>query len=121
LYCTAGGRALLATLPEPELQAYLQRLKPQRLTEKTEIDKRQLAEIIATARETGVGQTVDQAAEGVTGTAAVIRDAAGAVIGTLIVAAPSSRLQDRGPELARLVLEEASAISRSLGYRSPLT
>jgi DNA-binding IclR family transcriptional regulator len=62
---------------------------------------------------------VDQAADGVTGTASVIRNAAGTVIGALIVAAPTSRLQDRCAELALLVLEEAAAISRSLGYRMP--
>jgi DNA-binding IclR family transcriptional regulator len=118
LYCTAGGRALLATLPDEELQSYLQRLNPQRLTEKTETNKDQLAGIVAAARENGFARTVDQTSEGVTGTAAVIRDAAGSVVGALIVAAPSSRLQDRGAELARLVLEEAAAISRSLGYRA---
>lgn len=119
LYCTAGGRVLLATLPDEELQSYLQRLKPERLTTKTETNKRKLTEIIAAARETGVAQTVDQAADGVNGTAAAIRDATGTVIGALIVAAPSSRLQDRGAELTRLVLEEATAISRSLGFRTP--
>jgi DNA-binding IclR family transcriptional regulator len=117
LYCTAGGRALLATATDEDLRRYLNRLKPQRLTVHTEINKRRLAEAIAAAREGGVAQTVDQATDGVIGTAAVIRDATGTVIGALIVAAPSSRLQHRGAELARLVLEEAAAISRSLGHR----
>ena len=120
LYCTAGGRVLLASLSDEDLRRYLNRLKPQQLTAHTETNKRQLAEAIAAARERGVAQTVDQAADGVTGTASVIRDAAGTVIGTLIVAAPSSRLQDRGAELARLVLEEATAISRCLGHRIPM-
>jgi DNA-binding IclR family transcriptional regulator len=119
LYCTAGGRALLATVSEEDLQSYLKRLKPLQLTAHTETNKRRLAEAIAAAREGGVAQTVDQASDGVTGTASTIRDAAGMVIGALIVAAPSSRLQDRGAELARLVLEEATAISRSLGHRIP--
>jgi len=117
LYCTAGGRVLLATASEEEVQNYLSRLKPRQMTGNTEIDKRRLAEVIAAARETGVAQTVDQAAEGVTGTASVIRDATGSVIGALIVAAPSSRLKERGAQLAALVFEEATAISRSLGYR----
>ena len=117
LYCTAGGRVLLASLSEEDLRRYLSRLKPQQLTAHTETNKRRLAEVIAAAREEGVAQTVDQASDGVTGTASAIRDAAGAVIGALIVAAPSSRLQDRGAELARLVREEAVAISRSLGHR----
>jgi DNA-binding IclR family transcriptional regulator len=119
LYSTAGGRALLAAGPEEALERYLRRLKPQRLTEQTETEKRRLAEAVEDARKTGVAQTVDQAADGVTGTASVIHDAAGTVIGALIVAAPSSRLQDQRAELARLVLQEAAAISRSLGYRPP--
>jgi DNA-binding IclR family transcriptional regulator len=53
----------------------------------------------------------------VTGTAAAIRDASGSVLGALIVAAPTSRLKNRGADLARLVQEEAAVISRSLGYR----
>lgn len=118
LYCTAGGRALLAALPEKELRLYLERLKPKKLTPRTETNKRVLAEAIEAARATGVGQTVEQASDGVTGTAAVIRDGAGTVLGALVVAAPSSRLQDRRAELVGLVLKEANTISRSLGYRA---
>jgi DNA-binding IclR family transcriptional regulator len=57
-------------------------------------------------------------AEGATGTASAIYDATGQVIGALIVAAPSSRSQDRVDKLALLVREEARAISRSLGHRA---
>lgn len=117
LYCTAGGRILLATAAQDELRLYLRQLKPQRLTPNTETNKGRLANAIATARATGVAQTVDQTSEGVTGTAAALRDASGGVLGALIVAAPSVRLQDRGAKLARLVLEEAEGISRSLGAR----
>ena len=119
LYCTAGGRVLLASMADEELAKYFTRLEPQQFTGSTEIDKRRLSEIILAARESGVAQTVDQAADGVNGTAAVIRDATGSVVGALIVAAPSSRLKDRGAELIELVREEATTISRSLGYRVP--
>jgi len=118
LYCTAGGRALLASLSKDELRRYLSKLKPQRLTAHTETNKRQLGDVIAAIQDTGVAQTMDQATEGVTGTAAAIHDSAGIVVGALIVAAPTSRLKDRGAELARLVLGEAALISRSLGYRA---
>lgn len=119
LYCTSGGRVLLAAAPEEEVRAYLKSLRPQALTTRTEIDKPRLAAAIAAARETGVAQTVDQAADGASGTAAAVRDASGTVIGALIVAAPSSRQQVRHAELARLVLDEAIAISANLGYRAP--
>jgi len=117
LYCTAGGRMLLAALSKDDLRRYFARLKPQRLTVHTEINKRDIADTIATVRENGFAQTVDQATEGVTGTAAAIYDAAGSAIGALIVAAPSSRLKDRGADFARWVVDEAAMVSRSLGHR----
>jgi len=120
LYATAGGRMLLAAGSKDELRTYLDRLKPQKLTAHTETDKHRIGEAIAIAREAGVAQTMDQASDGVVGTAAVIRDAPGIVIGALILAAPSARLQNRVAELALLVCEEAGAISRSLGYRLPI-
>lgn len=117
LHCTSGGRVLLAAAPEDEVRAYLRQLKPQALTARSETDKRRLGELIAAARLSGVAQTVDEAAEGAAGTAAVIRDAAGTAVGALVVAAPSARHQARCEELARLVLAETRAISASLGYQ----
>lgn len=117
LYSTAGGRALLAAGSETEMRRYLEKLKPEAHTAETETSKRALAEIIAAVREAGVAQTVDQASEGVTGTASPIRDAAGTVIGVLIAAAPSLRLADRLAELKGMVKHEAATISRSLGFR----
>ncbi len=108
---------LRAAGPEAESKAYLKRVKPQSLTGSTEIDKAKLAAEIEKVREQGIAQTVDQAADGAAGTAAVVRDSAGIVIGALVVAAPSSRIQKKRAELARLVREEADAISSSLGFR----
>ena len=116
-YATAGGRALLATCSPEAVKSYLKRVALQRLASTTVIDPAALTRAIEQARAEGYAQTVDQAAEGVTGTASVIRDAAGGVAGALVVAAPSARSQDRLDELARLVLDEAAAISRSLGFR----
>ncbi|MDG2001720.1 MAG: IclR family transcriptional regulator [Novosphingobium sp.] len=117
LYATAGGRVLLAARPTDDVAAYFDQLAPGTLTASTETGKARLAEIVDHARNAGFAQTIDQASDGVTGTASVIRDAASVVIGALIVAAPSSRSQDRLDALAQLVCEEAGAISRSLGYR----
>lgn len=117
LYSTAGGRMLLAGMSEPALQAYFAKLRPARITSVTETNKGSLLDAVIEARREGIAQTVDQAGEGVTGTAAPIRDAAQVVIGALIVAAPSTRWQDRRADLARMVRSEAELISRSLGYR----
>jgi DNA-binding IclR family transcriptional regulator len=117
LYATAGGRMLLAARSGDEVRAYLAQLQPEPLTATAETDKARLALAIAEARAAAVAQTVDQAADGVTGTAALIHDAGGRASGALVVAAPSARSQDRLAELRRLVREEALVISRSLGWR----
>ena len=117
LYATSGGRMLLSARDEAELAAYLAALRPTAFARATETDRAALAALVAEARTAGFAQTVDQAAEGVTGTAALVRDAAGTVVGALVIAAPSARSQDRRAELARLVMAEAATISRSLGWR----
>lgn len=117
LYATAGGRMLLAGLGDAALQAYFGRLRPARITPTTETAKNTLLEAVAKARHDGVAQTIDQAGEGVTGTAAPIHDAADVVIGALIVAAPSMRWQERRADLAGMVRGEAELVSRSLGHR----
>jgi DNA-binding IclR family transcriptional regulator len=119
LFCTSGGRILLAVAPEEELRLYLNRLRPRRLTATTETNKRRIAQSIAVARASGVAQTLNQTSLGVFGTAAAIFDATGTAIGALIVAAPHSRLQERSTKLASAVLEEAATISRNLGHRTP--
>ena len=116
-YATAGGRALLATCSPEAVRSYLKRAALAPLSRTTEVDPAALERAIDSARSDGFAQTVDQTAEGVTGTASVIRDAAGSVVGALIVAAPSARSQGRLEELARQVVNEAGAISRSLGFR----
>jgi DNA-binding IclR family transcriptional regulator len=114
-YATAGGRALLSTCSPAAVEAYLKRVAPKPLAGTT--DPAALAEAIERARAEGYAQTIDQAAEGVTGTAAIVRDASGRVVGALVIAAPSARAAARLDDLARLVLDEAAAISRSLGFR----
>jgi len=117
LFATSAGRALLAAAADSDVADYLARLKPERLTPHSETGKPTLAAAIAEARRAGFAQTIDQAADGVTGTAAVIRDASGALLGALVTAAPTSRSADRREELARQVRDAAAAISRSLGWR----
>jgi len=115
LHCTAGGRALLATWPDADIARYLDKLANPAAPD-TDIDT--LSGAIADIRVSGVAQTRDQAVDGVTGTASVIRSAGGAVAGALIIGAPTERAQGRMDELARLAKASASSISASLGHRA---
>lgn len=117
LYATAGGRVLLAAQPSAERARYLARLRAEAFTPATVTDRAALARLIEDAGASGVAQTLEQAAFGVAGTAAVVRDAGGEPLGALIVAAPAGRLADRMETLAAMVRDEAAVISRSLGWR----
>lgn len=117
LYATAGGRVLLGAQEDATVSRYLRTATLGAFTARTQTDPRVLAAEVATARRNGFAQTIDQAHDGVTGTAALIRGADGAPLGALIVAAPSQRTGERLVELASMVREEAAAISRSLGFR----
>ena len=118
LYCTAGGRALLSAKSDEEVCRYLETAKLERLASNTEINKARLFEAVQHAREEQVARTYDEAAEGVTGTASLIRNASGAVLGALVVAAPTARLKDHGAKLVSLVREASETVSRNLGYRN---
>jgi len=61
-YCTANGRMLLAHLPQAQLDAFLARAQPERITEHTIVNKERLALEIARAREQGYA-LVDQELE----------------------------------------------------------
>ena len=118
LYCTAGGRALLSAKSNDEVCRYLETAKLQRLASNTEINKAILLEAVQHAREEHIACTHDEAAEGVTGIASLIRDASGTVLGALVVAAPTTCLEDHGTKLVSLVREASETISRNLGYRN---
>ncbi|MCE7796893.1 IclR family transcriptional regulator [Sphingobium sufflavum] len=118
LYCTAGGRLLLAVAGAADAARYIDHYQPRQVSSRPAVTPRRLAAIVEEVRAADLAQTVDEMEDGVTGTAAPIRDAGGAVIGALIIAAPSSRSQDRLMELATLAREEARAISRTLGHRA---
>jgi DNA-binding IclR family transcriptional regulator len=118
LYCTAGGRALLSARTDPDVGRYLDAARLDRLASRTETDRGRLFDAVRRAREEHVARTHDEAAEGVAGIAALIRDASGTVQGALVIAAPTLRLEGSGTRLVGLVREASETISRNLGYRN---
>jgi IclR family pca regulon transcriptional regulator len=61
-WCTANGRMLLASLPPAQLDAYLERVQLEPITEHSIIDKKRLADAIHRARSQGYA-LVDQELE----------------------------------------------------------
>lgn len=119
LYCSSSGRVLLAYQPAARIDAYIRRVKLVRLTEHTMIDRRRLRDEIAAVRRDGVSVTVDQATEGVTGFAAPIFNAAGAVMASVVFAAPSVRVEERIEALCRLARQMGAEITAVMGGVPP--
>lgn len=113
---TAVGKALLAWLPEPELDALLAFDLPQ-LTPRTLTDPDRIRAQLAEVRETGVAFETGESTPGVTCAGAPVRDETGAVVAALSVSVPDLRWGQAGPEhWAAVVREGADALSFELGH-----
>lgn len=118
VYCTSPGKVFLAFLPEERLVEALARPR-QRHTEYTIVDDDGLRAEVERVRQNGYATTIDELEDGLTATAAPVRDVSGAVVAALGLSGPSYRLQsERLSELIPLVREAAELASARLGYRS---
>lgn len=98
LYCTANGKALLATLTDAEVVELLPaRLK--RLTPNTITSRNRLLEELATIRESGVAFDHQERTIGIAAAATAIMDPFGSYA-ALCLAAPAARYYGREGEIA---------------------
>lgn len=116
LYCTAGGRVLLADMQDEEVRHYLSLAPLNSINALTETDPEKLLELVQVTRREQFSCVRDEMIQGITGMAAPVRDSSAKVIGTLIVAGPTGRMMEDEAMLKSLILEEAQGISLSLGY-----
>lgn len=113
-YCSAGGKAMLAALSTPEVEALHATGLPDWPTAKIRslaALKRQLAEI----RQVGYGVQVEETEEGVCGIGVAILDLTGRPVAGLTLALPAGRFDRRGvPAMGRLLTQVAAATSDRL-------
>lgn len=118
-HCTAVGKMLLAMLPDPVLEARLP--DGRRLTAMTGnsiTSPRELRRRLAEVRERGIAVEERESNPDVSCVAAPVRDAAGEVVAALSISVPTVRWsEERRPELERLAVEGAEALSARLGHR----
>ena len=115
LYCSAGGRLLLAYRPAGEIDGYFARTKLVAMTPQTVTNPKQLRAILQEIRSTGLARTVGQTAPDVSGIAVPIHASDGSVTAALLPAAPWSRAAPRADALTELTVA-ARDISGLLGY-----
>lgn len=117
-FATSIGRVLLAALPDPELDAFLDALDPKPLTSRTCVDKAALRAELMKVRADGYATTVDQLDYGITALAVPIRDPEGRTLAALNssgytgLVTPERLIQDRLPELRATALHIGHAMAR---------
>ncbi|MDO8212076.1 IclR family transcriptional regulator [Conexibacter sp. CPCC 206217] len=114
-YATAGGRAVLSTLPvERVRQLYPARLK--RLAPNTIVSRAELERELERVREQGYAVQREEMEPGVSAIAAPIRDHGGTASFAVDVVMPTARLAaDDLPRIAAAAVDCAATIARELG------
>lgn len=120
LYCTAGGRVLLADKPDNEVRRYLAAAPLKAINSLTETAPGKLFDLVGATRRDQFSCVRDEMIQGITGMAAPIRDSSAKVLGALIIAGPTGRMVEDEAILRSMTLEAAQGISLSLGYRGEI-
>jgi DNA-binding IclR family transcriptional regulator len=115
LYCTAGGRILLAGMSDDEVRHYLATTPLASFTPATQVDPAQLLESVRDARRDRFSCVVDEMRQGITGLAAPVMDSPSNILGALIVAGPTGRIEEA--VLRSAIHDTARQISAALGHR----
>ena len=118
IHATAAGKVLLAWRSAEEIR-HLLPLRLEQYTPDTITDVEQFMEDLAAVRERGYSMANGELALDLAALSAPVRDATGAVVGAISVAAPTSRVsRERIPQLAAEIQQTANEASLALGYRS---
>jgi DNA-binding IclR family transcriptional regulator len=117
LYCTAGGRILMAGMADEDVQRHLEEAPLDRITSVTETGREKLLQSVRQSRQDELSWVSDEMVQGITGMAAPIRDNTSKILGALIVAGPTGRMKEDQPMLESALLKSARQISASLGHR----
>jgi IclR family acetate operon transcriptional repressor len=118
---SALGKVLLAACPAEMVDDYLGQQDLRALTPRTLTRRRRIKSDLETVRETGIGYDLEELALGCCCVAAPVRDAGGAVVGSVGLSAPTDRWLREEGRLTRLCVAAAAEASKSLGHPLPLT
>ncbi|MFD2738883.1 IclR family transcriptional regulator [Sulfitobacter aestuarii] len=115
-YCTAGGRAVLATLPEAEVRALLTRSSLIAYTSQTETDPEALLDLIGQARRDGFAVIVDEFVQGEVAIGVAVTGHDGRPLGAIHVAGSLSEWtpEEFARQASPVAIEAAGAINGSL-------
>ena len=116
-YCSALGKAILAFLPDLELEDVLANTEYRAFTRKTITSARSLRLALRTIRKTGLAIDDGEYEDGLMCIGAPIFDSMGRVIASLAIEGPMSRLgKSRMASLTESVARAAADVSASMGF-----
>jgi IclR family transcriptional regulator, KDG regulon repressor len=116
-YCTSVGKAILAELPEAEVDGIIQRSGLKRITPNTITTSSSLKEELRKIRAKGYSVDDEENEEGVRCVGVAVRDYSGRPVAAISVSGPAFRVSKANvAEIARSVRFAARALSRELGY-----
>lgn len=112
-FCSSGGRACLAALAEPEMEAVLAESELRRITPKTTIDPEMIRRMVREARENSYALAMEEALIGEIVVAAAVLDRSGYPLGAIHVSGSLSEwpAEEFRRKFAPLVIEAARALS----------
>ncbi len=119
IHATAVGKAILAWLPQPEIEEILDRGSFERFTSRTLVTRAQLEREIARIRADGVAYDDEEHIEGIRCVAAPVFGYSGRVLASLCTLGPKHRMTTPRLRALRLPLQAlARALSERLGWRA---
>ncbi len=114
-FCSAGGRAVLAKLPDEEMRDIIARSPRRAMTPDTKTDPAAIEAEVMKARQRGYGFVVNESAPNELTVAAAITDASARPVGAVHIAGSISKWlpEDYESRFAPLVQEAARALSHA--------
>ena len=120
IHSTAAGKAVLAFLSEDACNDLIARLPLKRNTRRTVVKPSAMKMELMRVRDQGYAVDDEEFEEGLRCVSAPIFDHRGHVVASLSMAAPVFRLRKESvPQVARLVVAAANALSDDLGWQNP--
>ncbi|MDF2368473.1 IclR family transcriptional regulator, partial [Sneathiella sp.] len=115
LYCTVGGKLLLAFFEAERLENYLRSHRRKRYTETTLTGKSEIMAALKKIRREGIARTSDEQIQGSSGLAGPIYSSTGEVIAAILIAGPSERMRANASQNEQLVIQAAKECTMATG------
>ena len=120
-HATGGGKLYLAQFDDERLRELLTEKPLEQITPQTVVDVDALLAEVAEVRRNGWARQREEIHEGIAGFAAPVVDAAGKLLGALVVMGPTARIDEHAEAIVAAMLAEAQALSVEVGALLPET